>query len=94
MSADPSDPHEVEGVLNPATAWGSDGELYLYPRLVAEGNIYAWARRASCWSTGYRTGSSDRASFWNLIAPGSTAFSTEASKTHASRGSPRSASTR
>ena len=39
MSADASDPHEVEGVLNPATAWGSDGELYLYPRLVAEGNV-------------------------------------------------------
>jgi Predicted glycosylase len=39
MSADPGDPHEVEGVLNPATAWGSDGELYLFPRLVAEGNV-------------------------------------------------------
>ena len=39
MSADPSDPYEVEGVLNPATAWGTDGELYLYPRLVAEGNV-------------------------------------------------------
>ena len=39
MSGDPSDPYEVEGVLNPATAWGSDGELYLYPRMVAEGNV-------------------------------------------------------
>ncbi len=39
MSADPSDPLEVEGVLNPATAWGSDGDLYLYPRLVAAGNF-------------------------------------------------------
>jgi predicted GH43/DUF377 family glycosyl hydrolase len=39
MSADPGDPFEAEGVLNPATAWGLDGELYLYPRLVAEGNF-------------------------------------------------------
>jgi beta-1,2-mannobiose phosphorylase / 1,2-beta-oligomannan phosphorylase len=39
MSADPSDPLEAEGVLNPATAWGSDGDLYLYPRLVAAGNF-------------------------------------------------------
>ncbi|GAA2238225.1 hypothetical protein GCM10010401_08060 [Rarobacter faecitabidus] len=30
---------EVEGVLNPGTAWGQDGELYLYPRLVADGNV-------------------------------------------------------
>ena len=39
MSADLRDPLEAEGVLNPATAWGSDGELYLYPRMVAEGNF-------------------------------------------------------
>lgn len=39
MRPDPSDPREVEGVLNPATAWGPDGRLHLYPRLVAEGNI-------------------------------------------------------
>ena len=39
MSGDPSVPYEVEGVLNPATAWGTDGELYLYPRMVAEGNV-------------------------------------------------------
>jgi beta-1,2-mannobiose phosphorylase / 1,2-beta-oligomannan phosphorylase len=39
MSADPGAPYEVEGVLNPATAWGTDGELYLFPRLVAEGNV-------------------------------------------------------
>ncbi len=29
---------EVEGVLNPAAARGPDGELYLFPRLVAKGN--------------------------------------------------------
>lgn len=39
MHPDPSDPMEAEGVLNPATAWGQDGELYLYPRLVAAGNV-------------------------------------------------------
>ncbi|GAA3026323.1 glycoside hydrolase family 130 protein [Microbacterium dextranolyticum] len=39
MRPDPSDPREAEGVLNPATAWGPDGRLHLYPRLVAEGNI-------------------------------------------------------
>ena len=35
----PGDPQEVEGVLNPATARGRDGELYLFPRLVARGNF-------------------------------------------------------
>ena len=39
MSADLDDPLEVEGVLNPATAWSANGELYLYPRLVAAGNV-------------------------------------------------------
>lgn len=32
------EPNEVEGVLNPATARGKDGQLYLFPRLVARGN--------------------------------------------------------
>jgi predicted GH43/DUF377 family glycosyl hydrolase len=39
MHPDPADPLEAEGVLNPASAWGPDGELYLYPRLVAAGNV-------------------------------------------------------
>ena len=29
---------EVEGVLNPAAVRGPDGQLYLFPRLVAQGN--------------------------------------------------------
>ncbi|MBW8872800.1 MAG: glycosidase [Leifsonia sp.] len=33
------DPMEAEGVLNPASGRGPDGELYLLPRLVAEGNV-------------------------------------------------------
>lgn len=44
MTADPENPFEAEGVLNPGTAWGSDGELYLYPRVVAEGNVSRIAR--------------------------------------------------
>ncbi|HEY3559431.1 MAG TPA: glycosidase [Kribbella sp.] len=39
MSPEPGNPLEVEGVLNPGTAWGSDGQLYLYPRMVAQGNV-------------------------------------------------------
>lgn len=39
MSPEPGNPLEVEGVLNPATARSADGELYIYPRLVAEGNV-------------------------------------------------------
>ncbi|MBB3328796.1 glycoside hydrolase family 130 protein [Microlunatus antarcticus] len=39
MTPDPSDPLESEGVLNPASARGADGELYLLPRVVAVGNV-------------------------------------------------------
>jgi beta-1,2-mannobiose phosphorylase / 1,2-beta-oligomannan phosphorylase len=39
MKPSPGDPREVEGVLNPACARSRDGELYLFPRLVAEGNF-------------------------------------------------------
>ena len=38
MEPEPGNPQEVEGVLNPAAARGPDGQLYLFPRLVAEGN--------------------------------------------------------
>jgi predicted GH43/DUF377 family glycosyl hydrolase len=38
MEPDPSDPREVEGVLNPAVIRGKDGHLYIFPRLVARGN--------------------------------------------------------
>ena len=34
----PGNPLEVEGVLNPGSARGPDGQLYLFPRLVARGN--------------------------------------------------------
>jgi len=38
MEPEPGNLHEVEGVLNPGAARGPDGELYLFPRLVARGN--------------------------------------------------------
>ena len=38
MEPEPGNPSEVEGVLNPAVARGPDGNLYLFPRLVAAGN--------------------------------------------------------
>lgn len=38
MEPTAGDSREVEGVLNPAAARGPDGELYLFPRLVARNN--------------------------------------------------------
>ena len=38
MEPEPGNPLEVEGVLNPAVVRGPNGQLYLFPRLVAEGN--------------------------------------------------------
>lgn len=38
MEPEPGNRLEVEGVLNPAAVRGPDGQLYLFPRLVARGN--------------------------------------------------------
>src|SRR6266436_2702687 len=38
MEPEPGNPLEAEGVLNPAAVRGHDGQLYLFPRLVAKGN--------------------------------------------------------
>jgi predicted GH43/DUF377 family glycosyl hydrolase len=38
MEPEPGNPQEVEGVLNPAASRGPDGGLYLFPRMVAQGN--------------------------------------------------------
>ena len=38
MEPEPGNPQEIEGVLNPGTARGPDGHLYLFPRLVAQHN--------------------------------------------------------
>ena len=39
MEPDGRRPQEAEGVLNPASARGPDGHLYLFPRYVAKGNF-------------------------------------------------------
>jgi len=39
MRPEPANPDEAEGVLNPGSGWGPDGQLYLLPRLVAAGNV-------------------------------------------------------
>ena len=38
MDSNRADPLEAQGVLNPAATRGPDGDLYLFPRLVAEHN--------------------------------------------------------
>jgi len=38
MEPQPGNKHEVEGVLNPGVARGHDGQLYIFPRMVAAGN--------------------------------------------------------
>lgn len=38
MQPSPENPREAWGVLNPGGARGRDGEYYLFPRIVAEGN--------------------------------------------------------
>ena len=39
MEPEPNNPLETEGVLNPGSARGPDGQLYLFPRLVSLGNF-------------------------------------------------------
>lgn len=39
MTPDAADSLEAEGVLNPGSGRGPDGQLYLLPRIVAEGNV-------------------------------------------------------
>ena len=48
MIPDPGRPEEAWGVLNPASARAPDGELYLYPREVAEGNYSRIGRCRVC----------------------------------------------
>lgn len=35
----PGDPHEAWGIFNPGAARGRNGQVYLFPRVVAEGNF-------------------------------------------------------
>ncbi|WP_285135578.1 glycosidase [Microbacterium sp. lyk4-40-TSB-66] len=39
MTPEPGNADEAEGVLNPASGRGPDGQLYLLPRLVSAGNV-------------------------------------------------------
>lgn len=39
MTPEEGNPLEVDGVLNPASGRGPDGEIYLLPRMVAAGNV-------------------------------------------------------
>jgi beta-1,2-mannobiose phosphorylase / 1,2-beta-oligomannan phosphorylase len=56
MERDESDPREAWGVLNPASARGPDGELYLFPRLVAQGNYSRIGRARVVFADGRPTG--------------------------------------
>ena len=56
MEPDPNDPREAWGVLNPAAARGRDGELYLFPRVVAEGNFSRIGRARVLFESGRPTG--------------------------------------
>jgi beta-1,2-mannobiose phosphorylase / 1,2-beta-oligomannan phosphorylase len=56
MEPEPDDPREAWGVLNPAAARGPDGELYLFPRLVAEGNYSRIGRARVIFENGLPVG--------------------------------------
>lgn len=56
MVPDPNEPHEAEGVLNPATGWTPDGRLYLFPRVVARGNVSRIGRAEVIFTDGVPTG--------------------------------------
>ena len=51
MEPEPGNPLEVEGVLNPAGVRGPDGQLYLFPRLVAAGQLLRASALPACSST-------------------------------------------
>jgi hypothetical protein len=46
MRPEPDTPEEALGVFNPGAARGPDGTLYLFPRLVADGNRSTIGRAA------------------------------------------------
>jgi predicted GH43/DUF377 family glycosyl hydrolase len=56
MEPDLDDPREAWGVLNPASARGPDGELYLFPRLVAERNYSRIGRARVVFAGGVAVG--------------------------------------
>lgn len=56
MEPDPGDPNEVEGTLNPAGALDPDGDIVLFPRLVAAGNVSRIGRARVEFAGGVPTG--------------------------------------
>jgi predicted GH43/DUF377 family glycosyl hydrolase len=56
MEPDPDDPREAWGVLNPASARGPAGNVYLFPRLVAEGNYSRVGRARVLFDAGVPVG--------------------------------------
>ena len=66
MEPEPGNTQEIEGVLNPAAVRGPDGELYLFPRLVARAIIHASASRGFASMTrAIHAESSGSASHWS-----------------------------
>ena len=67
MEPEPGNPQEIEGVLNPAAARGPDGHLYLFPRLVAQGQLFAHRHcpRQNSTRPAIRAASSGWASRWS-----------------------------
>ena len=55
MEPEPGNPQEIEGVLNPAAVRGPDGELYLFPRLVARGQLFPHRHCAGPLQSGRRS---------------------------------------
>ena len=95
MEPEPGNPQEVEGVLNPAAARGPDGQLYLFPRLVARGQLFAHRHRPVQFNeAGDPAASSGSASRWSrkpITSGGPTAAA--AARIRASRLSNRSSAT-
>jgi predicted GH43/DUF377 family glycosyl hydrolase len=56
MEPEPGDPNEVEGTLNPAGALDEDGQILLFPRLVAAGNVSRIGRARVEFAGGVPTG--------------------------------------
>ncbi len=56
MTPLPGDPHEAEGVLNPASGRAPDGRLCLLPRLVSAGNVSRVGLAALTYDDGVPTG--------------------------------------
>jgi hypothetical protein len=95
MEPEPGNPHEVEGVLNPAAVRGPDGKLYLFPRLVARGNYSRIGiARVNSTKPAIRVASSGSASHWSrkpIMSGGPTAA--VAARIRVSRSSNRSSAT-